>query len=59
MKNSCGCARRGGRAELGQRMPSPRVGNPSVDEPANQNDARVWTRRGHRSSLSHRGGLHP
>jgi len=59
MTNSCGCVRRGDRAEPGHGMRSPRVGNHSVDKPANQNADRVPTRHEHHSSVTHRGVLPP
>jgi hypothetical protein len=53
MKTLCGGLRRGSRAEPDHGLRSSRVGDHSVDKPANQNADRVRTRREHHSSVSH------
>jgi hypothetical protein len=59
MTNSCGCVRRGDRAEPGRGMRSPSVSNHSVDKQTNRNADRVPTRHEHHSSVTHRGVLPP
>jgi hypothetical protein len=59
MKTSPGRDGRGDHTEPGHGMRSSRVGNHSVDKPANQNADRVPTRHEHHSSVSHRGVLPP